>query len=654
MSGRLDAFFEFVRRGLIEPLGRLGGLLVAALRSLTAGLWRFRWRVVITAVLVLIVYGLCTHPPFESVRRGEVLARTDALDGSVSVYTSGTVLVLPGIHQVRRYSIRDQVYRPTESASATGPAPFQSVEGLSIGVDLAVRWTVDRARLAQMSKEFPDDISADLVAPAVQGIVYPTFARYSVREIFSQRRTEIQRELIAELKPKFTAMGLVLREVDMGKVDLPPDYRAGMEKLLSEELETEKIHYTLQLKEAQVKQQQLEAEADKVRRQTAAEAAGQEQVIAARAQEETMKHILPFKQKQIEQRQLEAEADKVARIRTAEGAAEARRIEAKGEADSRQKLADAEAYRLDLVGKASAGQMEREGALVARYPLLIQKTLADKLSDKVQVIIAPLPAAGKFIGSSLLGDQSPVNPVDDAAAAVTSQAGAPGDSRPHGDARHRGPGPRRAARRAALERRRAHAAMARRCARDPRRTCRLPEGLRLSSRAGRIPARGRGPAGRALRDRRPRPSRRAALPAREPGIRGTRYQLRRGVSQGRAAASHNRRALRRHSPNGRAARRSGLRQHGPSRRFRSALGSRRAVRRSHARISSATAECESATTANCFIAFWRSPRRSRRSAHAQSSASRGPIASIRIWAPSRAQPSTLNAPGCSSRSKTAN
>ena len=127
-----------------------------------------------------------------------------------------------------------------------------------------------------------------------------------------------------------------------------------------------------------------------------------------------MKHILPFKQKQIEQRQLEAEADKVARIRTAEGAAEARRIEARGEADSRQKLADAEAYRLDVVGKVSAGQMEREGAVVARYPLLIQKTLADKLSDKVQVIIAPLPAAGKFIGSSLVGDN--------AAAIVTSQA----------------------------------------------------------------------------------------------------------------------------------------------------------------------------------------------------------------------------------------
>jgi regulator of protease activity HflC (stomatin/prohibitin superfamily) len=420
MPSRVDALLEFLRRAIVEPLGRLIGAAAWGIRACGAMLYRRRWRAGIVALVALAAYGLYTHPPFASVRRGEVLVRTDLLDGSATVFTAGTVPVLPGIHQVRCYSIRDQVYRPAESATATGPAPFQSIEGLSIGVDLTVRWTVDRARLAQMSKEFPDDLNEDLVAPAVQGVIYPLFARYSVREIFSRRRAEIQQELMSELKPKFTAMGLVLRGVDMGKVDLPPDYRAGMEKLLSEELETEKVRYTLELKEAEVKRQQLEAEADKARRQTAAEAAGAEQVIAARAQEETMKHILPFKQKQIEQRQLEAEADKVARIRTAEGAAEARRIEARGEADSRQKLADAEAYRLDLVGKANAGQMEREGALVARYPLLIQKTLADKLSDKVQVIIAPLPAAGKFLGSNLIGTQG-LTGSDDTAAEPPAQ-----------------------------------------------------------------------------------------------------------------------------------------------------------------------------------------------------------------------------------------
>ncbi len=330
--------------------------------------------------------------------------RTNELDGSVSAYSAGTVLAVPGIHQVRRYPTRDQVYRLTEGASATGAAPFQSTEGLSIGVDLTVRWAIDRSRIAQMSKDYPDDLNADLVRPTVQGIAYPLFARHTVREIFTSRRADIQRELSAELAPKLAAMGLKLRGVSMGQVDLPQDYRNGMEKLLAEELETEKVRYTLQLKEAQVKQTQLESEAEKVRRQAAAEAAGQEQVIAAKAQEETMQHILPFKQKQIQQRTLEAEADKVSRIRTAEGAAEARRIEARGEADSRQKLADAEAYRLDLVGKANAGQMEREGVLITHYPLLIQKTLADKLSDKVQVIIAPTPAAGHFIGSNLIGE----------------------------------------------------------------------------------------------------------------------------------------------------------------------------------------------------------------------------------------------------------
>jgi regulator of protease activity HflC (stomatin/prohibitin superfamily) len=363
-----------------------------------------RMRAVATAViLVALAYYLYRHPPYAVAQRGELLVRTNELNGTVAAYSGGAVLVVPGVHQTRVFDIRDQVYRPTASATSTGPGAFQSNEGLSIGVELTVRWAIDRSRLAHMSKEYPDDIDADLVQPAVEGVAYPLFARYTVRDIFSQQRVQIQKEITSELRPKLAAMGLILRGVEMGKVDLPHDFREGMEKLLAEELETEKIHYTMQLKEAAVKTSQLDAQAEKVRRQEAAEAAAQEQVIAARAQEETMQHILPFKQKQIEQRQLEAEAEKVARIRTAEGAAEARRIEAKGEADSRQKLADAEAYRLDLVGKANAGQMEREGALIARYPLLIQKTVADKLSDKVQVIIAPAASAGQFIGANLIG-----------------------------------------------------------------------------------------------------------------------------------------------------------------------------------------------------------------------------------------------------------
>ena len=108
-------------------------------------------------------------------------------------------------------------------------------------------------------------------------------------------------------------------------------------------------------------------------------------------------------ERQIELRRLEAEAEKQSLVKAAEANSQARQIEADGEAQARRKLADAEAWRLERVGKVNAEQMQREGEVITRHPLLVQKTLADKLSDKIQVIIAPPPRDGGYIGDSLVG-----------------------------------------------------------------------------------------------------------------------------------------------------------------------------------------------------------------------------------------------------------
>lgn len=360
------------------------------------------WLVAGTAVVAAgaMVYR---NPPVQHLDQGQLGVRVNQFTGSVSQWRDGSVWVLPGLHSVRVFTLRDQTYRPEQMRQATGGAPLQSVEGLSFGLDLSVRYALDPAAMGARSGNLPDHIGAEIVEPAVQGLIYKVFARYTVREIFSSKRAEIQQIIETELRTRLAADGVLLRHVQIGKVDLPAEYRRGMDSLLAEELASEKMRYTLELKDKRVKETELDASADKVRREVAAEAAAREQVIAARAQEEAMKHVLPFKQRQIEQRQLEAEAEKVSRIKAAEGNAQARRIEANGEADARQKLAEAEAYRMDRIGKVNAEQMAREGALVTRHPLLIQKTLADKLSDKIQVIIAPPPTNGDFIGAALLG-----------------------------------------------------------------------------------------------------------------------------------------------------------------------------------------------------------------------------------------------------------
>jgi regulator of protease activity HflC (stomatin/prohibitin superfamily) len=395
-----------IAKGLGQVLITLIGRIVLGIDAAWRAVVRVRAWLIVLTLLGLVGYGLYKYPPLETIDSGEIGIRSNQLFGGVAEFHEGPVLVVPGVHRLRHYSLRDRIYRPAQNAQASEVAPFQSMEGLSVGVEMTVRYALDPTQIMGLANRLPDDIDGQVVAPEVQGVIYKVLTSYTVKEIYSTKRSEIQQAIETQLKPRLAADGILLRGVQMGRVDLPADYRAGMERLLAEELENERMRYTLQLKDQQVKQSELEAEAEKVRREKAAEAAGNEEVIAARAQEEAMKHVLPFKQKQIEQRRLEAEADKLARIKAAEASAEARRIEAEGEAASRQKLADAEAYRLDRIGKITSEQMERDGALLSKHPLLIQKTMADKLSDKVSVIIAPPPAGGGFIGSTLLGQSA--------------------------------------------------------------------------------------------------------------------------------------------------------------------------------------------------------------------------------------------------------
>jgi regulator of protease activity HflC (stomatin/prohibitin superfamily) len=377
-------------------------------------------RTLAVAAIAAAAAGLFALRPVRSVAPGEVGVRINRLTGAVSTLREGWVLALPAVHELRLFPLRDQIYRPLRSARADAEAPFQTIEGLSIGVDVAVRYALDPTRVVSVAEKLPAEVGRELVEPAVDGVLHRVFARATVREIFAAKRAEIQKQIEDELRQQLLPDGIIVRAVFLGNVDLPKEYRAGLESLLSEELSAEKMRFTLELKDEEIKQASLEAEAEKVKREKAAEAAGLEEIIAARSRAEAMKHVLPFKQKEIEQRRLEAEAAKVARLKQAEAEAEARRIEASGEADSRRKLAEAEAFRIDATGKAQSAQLERDSALLLKNPLLIQKTLADKLSDKIQVIIAP-PQAGGFFAAGLLGQSNEKARAEGASDALAAQ-----------------------------------------------------------------------------------------------------------------------------------------------------------------------------------------------------------------------------------------
>ena len=121
-------------------------------------------------------------------------------------------------------------------------------------------------------------------------------------------------------------------------------------------------------------------------------------MIAARAEADAMKHVLALKEKQIQQKKLEAEAKRQSVVQRAQAAAEASRIQSQADAARRREMADAEAYATRVQAQAEFEGLTREAELVTANPLLIPKTFADRLSDRVQVILTPSIDGDAFTG----------------------------------------------------------------------------------------------------------------------------------------------------------------------------------------------------------------------------------------------------------------
>src|SRR5437879_6809784 len=149
------------------------------------------------------------------------------------------------------------------------------------------------------------------------------------------------------------------------------------------------------IRQKQVRISELDAEEQKAQQVKQAEGQAQVRVLQAKAEADAMQYTLPLKKKQIEQARLEAEARKESDLKNAEAMAQAKVIDSKAEMERRNLLADAEANRIRITAAADAERMKSEAAILKSNPLLINKIVAERLSDKLQIMM--VPADGKFL-----------------------------------------------------------------------------------------------------------------------------------------------------------------------------------------------------------------------------------------------------------------
>ena len=312
----------------------------------------------------------------------------------------GVHFVTPLVESVETFDLRDHLFTAgmgEEGAKTTAPKSglsVQSREGLNIGLAVTVRYRLDPAKLDSVQAHMPQPVDKELVPPVVASAWRELTPQYTVREIFSSKREEVREKAAAIITRKLGADGIVVEEVMLSDIQLPEEYAKGLEGLLLKEQQDDQMGVETDMQQKQVKIAELQAEAEAVQKVKQAEGDAQSRVVEAKGEADAMQYTLPLKQKQIEQSKLEAEARKEATIQNAEADAQAKVIDSKAELQRRNLMADAEASRVRLMAAANAERMTSEAELLNKSPLLINKIVAERLSDKIQVLM--VPSDGKF------------------------------------------------------------------------------------------------------------------------------------------------------------------------------------------------------------------------------------------------------------------
>lgn len=312
----------------------------------------------------------------------------------------GVHLVKPLIETIALYDTRDHIFttgfegtQPAqpgkEAAEQTEYLQVQSREGLSIGLGVTVRYALDPKRLDHIHANLPQPVERELVPPVVASVFRQFTPTYTVREIFATKREEVRQKAAQAIVARLEPDAVLVKEVMLRDIDLPAEYSKGLESLLLKEQENARLEYEIEIKQKQVRTAELEAEAQKTRELKRAEAEAAVLVLRAKAEADAMQHTLPLKQKQIEQSRLEAQARKEATLKNAEAAAEAKVIDSKAELERRRFLAEAEANRIRVTSAADAERLKLEALVLRQNPLLIQKIIAERLSDKLQIMMVP-------------------------------------------------------------------------------------------------------------------------------------------------------------------------------------------------------------------------------------------------------------------------
>jgi len=163
-----------------------------------------------------------------------------------------------GVHFIAPWNTMFQYDVRTQEVEET--MEVLSANGLSIRVDVSVRFAPDKNKLGGIHQTLGQSYLQKIIIPEVRSSTRRVIGQYTPEELYSSRRDSIQQEIFVATREAVSQKNLILDALLIRSVELPPTIKTAIENKLKQEQESEEYEFRISKERKEAERKQIEAE----------------------------------------------------------------------------------------------------------------------------------------------------------------------------------------------------------------------------------------------------------------------------------------------------------------------------------------------------------------------------------------------------------
>ncbi|MBS0010030.1 MAG: prohibitin family protein [Bacteroidales bacterium] len=209
---------------------------------------------IITLAVIIVLILLFGSRMFYIIRPGERAVIFKTITGVLdkdNIVGTGLRAVAPW-NSLYKYDVKEQTAEETMDVL--------DKSGLSIQVDVTVRFNPTYERIGYLHEVFGINYVSRLVIPEVRSTVRQVTGRYTAEEIYSTKRSEVERAIIDETAIILSKNNIDMKALLIRSIVLPPDIKKAIESKLTREQEALAMKFINEREELEADRKLIEAQ----------------------------------------------------------------------------------------------------------------------------------------------------------------------------------------------------------------------------------------------------------------------------------------------------------------------------------------------------------------------------------------------------------